>query len=251
MTILGLECSAKAASAAVTKDGELLCETFTCVPLTHSQTLLPMAESMLKNANLTLSAIDCLAVAAGPGSFTGLRIGIAAVKGLAMGLEIPCCAVSTLEAMAYGLTALDGTILPVMDARCGQVYAAAFDCSEGTITRLCPDRAVLLEELFRELNPKEKSVLSFYKKPFFLVGDGARMCYNNQKDQIADLRLCPLNLVMQRAAGVCLAAEEQVRQNRTLSPEQLLPAYLRLPQAERELLAKEKNQIPERKDGFC
>lgn len=143
-----------------------------------------------------------------------------------MGLEIPCCAVSTLEAMAYGLTALDGTILPVMDARCGQVYAAAFDCSEGTITRLCPDRAVLLEELFRELNPKEKSVLSFYKKPFFLVGDGARMCYNNQKDQIADLRLCPLNLVMQRAAGVCLAAEEQVRQNRTLSPE---PIASRIP----------------------
>lgn len=87
MTILGLECSAKAASAAVTKDGELLCETFTCVPLTHSQTLLPMAESMLKNANLTLSAIDCLAVAAGPGSFTGLRIGIAGGQGTCYGVR--------------------------------------------------------------------------------------------------------------------------------------------------------------------
>lgn len=215
MTILGLECSAKAASAAVTRDGELLCETFTCVPLTHSQTLLPMAEDMLKNANLTLSAIDCLAVAAGPGSFTGLRIGIAAVKGLAMGLEIPCCAVSTLEAMAYGLTVLDGTILPVMDARCGQVYTAAFDCDNGTLTRLCPDRAILLEQLFQKLKSKEKSPFPFCKKPFFLVGDGARMCYNSQKDQITDLRLCPPNLVMQRAAGVCLAAEEQARQNRT------------------------------------
>ena len=238
MTILGLECTAKAASAAVFKDGTLLCETFTCVPLTHSQTLLPMVEDMLKNAKLTLGEMECIAVAAGPGSFTGLRIGIAAAKGMAFGLGIPCCGVSTLEAMAYGAAVVDGGILPVMDARCGQVYTASFLSTEKGLSRIVEDRAVSVDKLFQELAEQDADSV-FYKKPVFLVGDGAQMCYNMGKEKLSQLRLCPPNLVMQRAAGVCLAAQEKIRRGELVAPADLLPVYLRLPQAERELLSKQ------------
>ena len=168
MKILAIESSAGPASCAITQDGDILAEAGVNTRLTHSQTLMPMVQDMLRNSQTALTDIDVLAVAAGPGSFTGVRIGVAAVKGLAFARGIPCAAVSTLAAMAENLRGVpfDGVICSVMDARCRQVYTACFDGA--SLDRLTPDEAISLEDL--------KIRLLSYKKPIFLVGDGAAMC---------------------------------------------------------------------------
>lgn len=232
MRILGIECASVTASAAVWEDGALLCEAFNATRLTHSQTLLPMVRDMLQNARLRLAEIDGLAVAAGPGSFTGLRIGIAAVKGMAMALDIPCAGVSTLEAMAYGLPAHGAVVLPVMDARCGQVYAAAFACENDVPRRLWEDLAVSIDELGDRL-------ASLGQSDLLLVGDGARLCYDRLRARCPGLRLAPAQLRAPRAAGVCLAAAAAGRMG---PARDLTPCYLRLPQAERELRARQADQ---------
>lgn len=229
MKILGVECSAKAASVAVMDDDILVAQSFQNNGQTHSRTVLPMLEALLKNAELTLSEMDVLAVAAGPGSFTGLRIGVAAVKGLALAAEKPCCGVSTLEAMAFSLAHMEGFILcPVMDARRSQVYNALFLAEGGAPTRLCADRAVAAEELCADLKKLKKSVV--------LVGDGIGLCYNTCLEMGADVRPAPAALRLQTAAGVCMAA----RRGPFLTPDALQTVYLRLSQAERERLARTK-----------
>ena len=147
MKILALESSAVACSVAVCEDEKLIAQSFQHSGLTHSRTLLPMCGDLLKNCGLTLSEMDVIAVAAGPGSFTGLRIGVAAAKGLAWPEDKPCAGVSTLEAMAWSLAHVEGDICPVMDARRNQVYNARFQAGGGSLTRLCPDRAISIEEL--------------------------------------------------------------------------------------------------------
>ena len=150
MKTLALETSAKSVSVAVTEDGKVLASSYQNIGLTHSVTLMPLLDGMLQNAGLTLKDIDLLAVAAGPGSFTGLRIGVSALKGLAWAEDKPCCGVSTLEAMAQNGRLFTGTVVCAMDARRSQVYNALFRCENGQLTRLCPDRAIGLEELAEE-----------------------------------------------------------------------------------------------------
>lgn len=228
MKILAVESSAKAASCAVLADGELLASAWQAAGLTHSRTLLPMVEGMLKNSELTMEAMDAVAVAAGPGSFTGLRIGIAAVKGLAWAAEKPCIPVSTLEAMAWPLAHLEGSIVCAMDARRQQIYNAAFLADSGALERLREDRALSLEEAAADLAGLDG--------PMTIVGDGAQMCFDFFTARGIDCRLAPVHLRLQSAAGVALAAWR--RRTETVSAQELTPVYLRLSQAERERLAK-------------
>ena len=147
MRILALETSAKAVSAAVTEDGKVLCSGYQDTGLTHSRTLMPIVEGILKNTELTVSQMDAIAVAVGPGSFTGIRIGVAAAKGLAFAADKPTVGVSTLAAMARNVAFADGLIVCAMDARRKQVYNALFQTDGERLTRLSPDRAISLEEL--------------------------------------------------------------------------------------------------------
>ena len=225
MRILSLETSAKACSAAVTEDGVLLASAFQCSGLTHSRTLMPMVEGMLKNADMTLSSCDAVAVAVGPGSFTGIRIGVAAAKGLAFGADLPVIGVSTLEAMAMGLAWWDGLVICAMDARRQQVYNANFISKVGTLTRLTKDRAISLSDLVKEVKNDESAKI--------FVGDGGKLCYNALLEQGVPCVLAPPHLLQQSAAAVGLAAEEALRRGeKAVSAQELLPVYLRPPQAD-------------------
>ena len=230
MRLLAFETSAKAASVALFEDGNLLAEQYQNTGLTHSQTLLVMAQQMLGQCDLTPQQVDAVAVANGPGSFTGVRIGVAAAKGFAWGGEIPIYGVSTLEAMARGLGVYEGFVCPVMDARRNQVYNALFYVNQGELTRQTPDRAIALEDLKKELKNLEK--------PIFLVGDGSILCYNTLRNEVNGLILPPEGKMHQRAVGVGLAALAQAQPD---DPAALAPEYLRLSQAERERM--EKNNI--------
>lgn len=232
MLILAFETSAKAASVALLEPPRLLGEVYQNTGLTHSQTLLVMAENLLKQCGKTAQDVTAVAAAHGPGSFTGVRIGAAAAKGFSWGRDIPCYGVSTLEAMAEGLGAWDGYVCPVMDARRSQVYNALFRAERGTLTRLAPDRAVSLTELGEEIKNLEK--------PVFLVGDGAVLCYNTLSKDIPALVLPPEHRMHQRAVGVAILAARQAAAGLAPSGGELTPNYLRLSQAERERLEKQK-----------
>jgi len=231
LLILAFETSAKAGSVALYEEGKLLGEFYQNTGLTHSQTVMVMAEELLKSCGKAVSDLTGVAVAAGPGSFTGVRIGVAAAKGLAWGAELPLYGVSTLEAMALQLGIFEGFVLPVMDARRSQVYNALFLAEEGKLTRLTEDRAISLEDLGEELKKLEK--------PVFLVGDGSLLCYNTLKDTVRTLVLPPEHRMHQRGAGVALAAELAIAKGDPGNGGALTPNYLRLSQAERERLAKE------------
>ena len=234
MKILAFETSAKAASAALTEDGRLLAECYQNTGMTHSQTLMVMAQDLLKQCGLDVRDVDAVAVANGPGSFTGVRIGVAAAKGFAWGREIPCVGVSTLEAMALTLGAWQGYVCPVMDARRSQVYNALFHVSGGVYERIREDRAISLAELGEELKILEE--------PIFLVGDGSNLCYNTLLGTVPALVLPPEHRMHQRASGVALAAERLFRTGGEFSGADLVPNYLRLSQAERERLEKQNLQ---------
>lgn len=234
MRILAFETSAKAACVALWDGQTLLGESYQNTGLTHSQTLLSMAESMLSHCGFTAQDVDAVAVAAGPGSFTGVRIGVAAAKGFAWGRELPCYGVSTLEAMALNLGIHEGIICPVMDARRNQVYNALFQAEHGTLTRLQPDRAIALSDLAAELKN--------YTQPVFLVGDGSLLCYNTLKEHVPNLILPPPHRMHQRAAGVALAAQAMIDAGLPGDGATLVPNYLRLSQAERERMAREQER---------
>ena len=231
MKILAFETSAKAASVALMENGKLLGEAYQNTGLTHSQTLMVMAEDLLKACNLIPKDVEAVAVAAGPGSFTGVRIGVAAAKGFAWGAELPCYGVSTLEAMARNLGVYQGYVVPAMDARRSQVYTAIFHAEKGVLTRLEADMAISLEEL------KEK--IKNISEPVFLVGDGALLCYNTLLEEVPGLVLPPEHRMHQRAAGVALAAQVMMDAGDPGNGAELAPNYLRLSQAERERAARE------------
>ena len=232
MKILALDTSAKTATAAVVEEDQILCRASVTVNLTHSQTLLPLCDSMLTAAGMTLRDMDLFAVSMGPGSFTGLRIGIGAVKGMAQGLNKPCLGVSTLEALACNYTGLTGVVCAVMDARCQQVYTATFRLQGGYPERLTPDEALAIDELGEKL--------ASLNEPITFVGDGAALCYEALKDRLSAV-LSPPQLRLQDAASVGFAAQNFLQNGgQPLSAAELMPQYLRLPQAERELLAKTK-----------
>ena len=231
MLILAFETSAKAASVALTEDGKLLGEAYQNTGLTHSQTLMVMAEDLLKTCGKTPQQVEAVAVAAGPGSFTGVRIGVAAAKGFAWGGEIPCYGVSTLEAMALNIGVWQGYVVPTMDARRNQTYTAIFHAEKGVLTRMEEDMAISFEEL------KEK--IKNCQEPVFLVGDGAVLCYNTLIEEVPGLVLPPEHRMYQRATGVALAAQKQIDAGEKGNGADLKPNYLRLSQAERERLARE------------
>jgi tRNA threonylcarbamoyladenosine biosynthesis protein TsaB len=228
MKTLAFESTAKPASVALVSDGELISQYTQISGLTHSRTLLPMAEDLLKNAELALADVDVFAVAHGPGSFTGVRIGISTVKGLAWAAEKKCIGVSTLEALAWNGAAVGGFVCPVMDARRSQVYNAVFEIRDGAPVRLRPDRAVGLDELAEDVQK--------LGKPVFLTGDGARLCFDYLSSRGISSILAPENLRWQSAWGVAMAAFGQ----ESVSADDLLPVYLRLSQAERERQARMK-----------
>lgn len=224
MLILAIESSAKAASACLCRDGELLGHSFQRTALTHSRTLLPMIEDLLKNTETPKESVDAVAVARGPGSFTGIRIGISTAKGLCWGLGKPAVGVSTLESMAYlGEAAPEGSVIcPAMDARRGQLYNALFIWQEGKLRRLTEDRAIAAADLAEEAAAMEK--------PLWVLGDGAAICTSALRERAVSFAIAPEILRWQSAWGVARAAMGK-------SParaEELLPAYLRLSQAERE-----------------
>ena len=230
MLLLAFETSAKSCSAALHDGRGLLAESYQNSGLTHSQTLMVMAEDLLKVCGKSAADVTHLAVAAGPGSFTGVRIGVSAAKGFAWGAEKPVYGVSTLEAMALGLGVMDGHICCCMDARRKQVYNAIFLAENGHLTRVCEDRAISLEELQEEL--------AHIDGPIYLVGDGAELTMRNLGAEIPELILPPEHRRHQRASGVALAAIGAMERGEPADGAALQPNYLRLSQAERERMEK-------------
>lgn len=227
MKILAFDSTATAASVALIEDDKVIGEFFINTKITHSQTLMPMAESLLSCVQMNISEVDVFAVNAGPGSFTGVRIGVAAVKGMAMALNKPCVSVSTLDSMAYNLKSQNCISVCVMDARCDQVYNANFDIENNVIKRLCDDRALKIDELEQELKSVSKEIV--------FVGDGADLCYNKLKDRLPYVKLAEESKRYQNAVSTAFVAVDLYKEGNFLSADDLMPYYLRLPQAEREL----------------
>ena len=231
MLLLAFETSAKAASVALFDGEKLLGEQYQNTGLTHSQTLMVMAQELLTQCEKMPRDVEAVAVAAGPGSFTGVRIGVAAAKGFAWGAELPLYGVSTLEAMALGLGMPAGIVCPVMDARRSQVYNALFRMEQGKCVRLTEDRAIALEDLSKELKA--------FDEPVYLVGDGSAVCFARLSPENGNLIMPAEHRMHQRAVGVGLAALEAMARGDDGKAENLVPNYLRLSQAERERLERE------------
>lgn len=224
MKILSIDSTSVTASAAITENGNTLAENFINNGLTHSQTLMPLVEKTLKDSGISIKDIDLFAVTNGPGSFTGVRIGIASVKGMADALGKPCFAVSTLEAIAEPLKNKDCIACAVMDARCNQVYTAIFENGN----RLCEDKAVLIDELGEELKQ--------YNKKVVFIGDGAVLCYEKLSKILENCQIADENIRYIHASSIGRLAEEKLANGEnTTDSAKLVPFYLRLPQAEREL----------------
>lgn len=225
MNIIALETSAKAVSAAITQSGRVLASGYQDTGLTHSRTLMPIVEHLFRNTGLTLQDMDAVAVSAGPGSFTGIRIGVSAAKGLAFAADKPAVGVSTLAAMARNVAFCDGVVVCAMDARRNQIYNALFLAQDGQLTRLTEDRAVALADLAEELrdDPRPKTV----------VGDGAQLCAEALDGAGIACRLAPPHLIMQNAMSVALEAEHLAAEGGLVSAQALSPVYLRPPQAQR------------------
>lgn len=224
MKILSVDSSSVSASVAITENGVTLAENFINNGLTHSQTLMPMVEKTLNDANISAKDIELFAITNGPGSFTGVRIGIASIKGMADALNKKCVAISTLEAIAEPLKNEDCIACAVMDARCNQVYTAMFKSGK----RLCEDKAVLIDELGKELKN--------YNKKVVFIGDGSVLCYEKLKDVVTDISVADENIRFVHASSIGRIAEEKVKDGEIpMNSANLVPFYLRLPQAEREL----------------
>lgn len=226
MYILALDSTATAATVALCDDERLLSCTTVQNGNTHSETLLPMVEETLRRFSLRPSEVGLFACSSGPGSFTGVRIGVSTIKGLAFGTGIPCIGVSTLEALAYNLVGFDGLLCPVMNARRNQVYNALFDCRGGVITRRCEDRAIALSELDAELSGEHA--------PIYLAGDGYDLSLAQLKNCASELKSTPVLLRDQNAYSVAQIALGRYREGVRTTDRELVPTYLRPCQAERE-----------------
>ena len=224
MKILGIDTTGQTASAALVEGDKLIAEFTMNYKLTHSQTILPMIADILERTETDKASIDCIACACGPGSFTGIRIGVSAAKGLAFSVDKPAVGVSTLAAMARNAAFADGLIVCAMDARRSQVYNANFSAENGVLTRLTPDRAVSLDELAEEIRNDPR--------PITLVGDGAHLVYARFTEQGIPCRMAPPHLIMQNATSVALEAEALAAQGKLASAQELEAFYLRPPQAD-------------------
>lgn len=231
MLICSVDSSATPASVCLLEDDKIIAEYYLNTGFTHSQTLMAMLESVLKISGKSADDIDLYAVNSGPGSFTGVRIGVSAVKGMAYAQNKLCVEVSTLASMAYNFLGNHAIICACMDARRRQVYHGLFRVDGDKIERLCEDKAIAVEELLGSL-PKDEEII--------LVGDGAELVYQSAEDPA--IKLAPPNLRYQRASSVALAAVETYNRGKVVSPAALMPRYLRLSQAERERNAKIKQE---------
>ena len=212
MIVLALDTTAVTASVALTDDKKLIGLYTLNTKLTHSETMLPMIENLLMNAKMKISDVDMFACSSGPGSFTGVRIGISIVKGLAFGKNKKCAGVSTLEALSYNLKGFDGIVCPVMDARRSQIYNALFYKDE----RLCGDRLITLDALQEDLKK--------YDKEIYFTGDGYKLITFNKTHT-------PELLRYQNAYSVAVCALDK---GAFTTDEDIKPVYLRASQAERE-----------------
>lgn len=236
MKILAFDSTAKVASVAALEDGRVLALYNVDNGLTQSELLLPMAEAMVKALGWSFCDIELYAVTSGPGSFTGVRIGTALVKGLAFGKDIPCVSLSTIEALAENLRGVTGIIVPAMDARRGQVYSAIFRAAGGEITRLCEDMAISVLELYEKLK-------EYGGEPIYVVGDGYDILYKALLEKgLNSLQVTPKLLRAQNAASVGALAKRKFDNGEKTNDKNLAPTYLRMPQAERERLEKEKSE---------
>lgn len=222
--ILSVDSSAVTASAALTDGEKVIKSEFANTGLTHSETLLPMIKRVM--GNTPYSSLDAIAITAGPGSFTGVRIGVATAKGLAFKNNIPCISVSTLEAIAYNFTSENCVVCAVMDARRMQFYNALFEIKNGEVKRLTEDRAVSLEDLREDLKQFKRVIIA---------GDGAKLCFENIS--LTNCEIAEENLIYQNAVSVSKAAESK----KSVPAKELMPVYLRPSQAERELKMKTKS----------
>lgn len=229
MIILAFDSTAKAASVAVCDDDKLLALYNIDNGLTQSELLLPMAENILKSLKLSFSDVDLLACAVGPGSFTGVRIGVALVKGIAFGRNIPCVAVSTLDELAENLRGLNGIIVPCMDARRAQVYTATYRGKDGALEKLTEDRAIAIAELAEELK-------AYANVPIYLSGDGYDVAKRGL--EAAGVKVCdtPELLITENAYSIARIAKRKYDTGEYLTDLEIAPTYLRMPQAERERL---------------
>lgn len=233
MKILAIDTSAVVASCALCEDETPIAVYSQKAGLNHSQTMLPMVKNLMDNTSTSIDDIDMLAVSAGPGSFTGIRIGIATIKGLAFGKSKICIGVSTLEAMArtIGTFATDAVICPVMDARRNQLYNAIFEIHGDKLIRLTEDRLIDAHELARELDAMDK--------PVYFVGDGYDLI---SKMNLPFQRQTPPAYRWQNAYGVAQTARvmfENAEDKSIFTDKLLRPEYLRAPQAEREAAERE------------
>ncbi len=234
MKILAVDTSAKVTSVAVVDENGILAEFNSDTKLTHSQSLMPMVDAMLSCSKISLDDIDGFACAVGPGSFTGLRIGIGAIKGLAYGKNKDCVGISTLNALAYNLKGFDGIICAAMDARCNQVYTSIYESSNNDMTCLYDDRAITIDEL--------EEILKTFKKSIFFVGDGANLCYNKLKQKLDNVFLSSDLVKYQRASSIGFLALDKLKIGQAVQAGDLMPIYLRLPQAQRELIKKQEGE---------
>lgn len=219
--LLSMDSSAVTASVALTDGDEIIKSEFVNSGLTHSETLLPMITRVMDGHKY--GELDGIAITAGPGSFTGVRIGVATVKGLAFNEDIPCFSVSTLEAIAYNFVDENAVVCAVMDARRMQFYNAVFKVENGSVEHLCDDRAISIEDLRNDLKQYDKVIIA---------GDGAKLCFQNI--ELENCTLADDDRIYQNAVGVAKAAKNK----KPISPKALMPVYLRQSQAERELKLK-------------
>jgi tRNA threonylcarbamoyladenosine biosynthesis protein TsaB len=237
MLILALDSTAQVGSVALCEDETLIAEYTINTGHTHSETLLPMVESVLKIAGYTVDDVDLFVCTAGPGSFTGVRIGAATVKGIAFGKDKPCIGVSTPEALALNGVALDGILCPSMNARRQQVYNALFDCDGTSLARLCEDRALAIVELGEEL------IAKYPDRPVYLMGDGAKLVYDALCETLGNrLVLLPERLIHQSGYNTAMAGLRLYRKGVRTTDAELAPVYLRPSQAERMRMEKLKNE---------
>ncbi len=235
MKIMAFDSTAKRASVAVTEDDRLLGEFSVDNGLTHSELLLPMAEDILRALKLSFSDIELYATSVGPGSFTGVRIGVSLIKGLAFGKDVPCSDVSTLEALAENLRGISGIILPCMDARRNETYAAIFKSEGGELTRLSEDSAMSVKALAELLKEYEGESI-------YLVGDGYEPVTRGLTALGITLCETPPLLRGQSAYSVARVAKKSFDRGEYTTDKKIAPTYLRVPQAERERLERLKNE---------
>lgn len=232
MKILGIDSSGLVASVALMFDGVMTAEYTVNFKKTHSQTLLPMIDEIVNMTETKLEEIDAIAIAAGPGSFTGLRIGSATAKGLGLVLDKPIVPVPTVEGLAYNLYGTQGLICPIMDARRSQVYTGIYCFKADKLCVVSDQKAVSVEELVEELNTMGEKVT--------FLGDGVLVYQDAIKKLIkVDAAFAPPHLAMQRAGAICSLAEVLLKEDKSETAMEHKPDYLRLSQAERERKEKE------------